>query len=778
MSVTNCEYFVWRRLSFGLSIVLILVASVARGEVSFSRDVRPILSDACFQCHGADQSSRQANLRFDQLGVHSEIAQEAVIVAGNSAASELIVRITSTDPDIQMPPEDFERQLTAAEIRTLRDWIDQGALSTRHWSFVPPSVSRSPLKTRQSTQDWAINTIDHFVFDKLASNGLSPSPLVDHETLARRAALTLTGLPPSPETLNAFLLDNSVNAYDRYLDLLMTSTRYGEHLATIWLDLARYADTDGYQDDEPRIMWRWRDWLIDAINRGMPFDQFTREVLAGDLLSNATPTQILATGFHRNHRTNGEGGSIEEEFRLAYVSDCLETTGTVWLGLTLGCAKCHDHKYDPISQREYFQLFDFFNKTPEKGVYRGNNSPPLLKVPTALQRRKLEMRNLSDGTSADSRSLPQTTSIEAAIPDTMVMADGVNRTTFVLERGQYDQPGEKVRAEVPKSLPPLSPHTPRNRLGLAQWLVDARNPLTARVEVNRIWAVHFGTGLVRTAEDFGSQGEPPSHPELLDWLATELIRHDWDVKKIHRLIVTSATYRQAAAVRDAAFTADPENRWLWRFPRRRLAAEQLRDQALFVSGLLVEQLGGPSVKPRQPEGLWDELAGGSSNAYKDGYQVDHGAGLYRRSLYTFWRRTIPPPSMATFDAPSRESCTARRDRTNTPLQALSLLNDTTYLEAAKQLAISTTQANTATRDDRLRTIFRRALLRSPTQEELSLLQRSYITLKQAFEGDVDSANKLATAGQTDLSPIAVTDLAAYVSVGNILLNLDEFLVVE
>ena len=763
-------------------------AAVRGEEIRFSKDIRPILSDACFRCHGSDESNRRAELRLDRRnGVFAIRQGRTIVVPRQPQASELIRRITSADPDLRMPPAEADRPLTDREIGLFQDWVEQGATWSEHWAYVPPQRPPLPRPVVASggnaAPGWPRNAIDLFVLAQLRREGLLPSPQADRERLARRVALTLTGLPPDPTEVARFVRDRRPDAYDRWVNRLLASPRYGEHAALAWLDLARYADTDGYQDDQPRVMWRWRDWLITALNDGMPFDQFTLDLLAGDLQPNASDWQRLATGFHRNHRTNGEGGSIEEEFRVEYVVDCVETTSTVWMGLTLGCCRCHDHKYDPFSQRDFYRLFAFFNNTPEKGVYRGNGSPPLIKVPTDGQQRRLdELDRLIAAAATDPahrKALQQRRDkLLDQVASTMIMAEGKPRETFILQRGQYDQPGDRVTVGVPSDLSPLPTGAPSNRLGLAQWLVDPDHPVTARVAVNRMWTLHFGSGLVKTPEDFGSQGEPPSHPALLDWLATRFMETGWDVKGLHRMIVTSATYRQASLARPRALVLDPETRYLWRFPRWRLKAEQIRDRALEVSGLLVERLGGPSVKPYQPPGLWNEIAGGSTSAYKDGYQRARGTGLYRRSLYTFWRRTIPPPGMTAFDAPTRETCTARRAHTNTPLQALALLNDVTYLEAARLLGERMLLAG-AKADVRIRAGFRLALSRDPTAEELDLLVRGYRRLYRRFERRPAAAAALARVGDSVSNTIQnEADLAACMAIGNTLLNLDEFVVVE
>ena len=770
--------------------LLLFGTTAVSGErrIDFQRDIRPILSDACFRCHGSDRSRRTSKLRLDrQEGFFGKRDGPPVVIPHAPQQSELIDRITSLDAAHRMPPVESDRQLTSKEIELFRKWVEQGAVWKEHWAFVAPA--KVPLPTSPAgelgapaTRDWARNPIDRFVVSRLRRNGLYPSSEAGLASLARRAAFTLTGLPPDVTDL-ARLKTTDPMAYEGYIDQLLNSPRYGEHAALVWLDLARYADTDGYQDDQPRVMWRWRDWLIDALNQGMPYDQFSTRLLAGDLLPDATDTDRLATGFHRNHRTNGEGGSIAEEFRVEYVVDCVETTATVWLGLTLGCCRCHDHKYDPFSQRDFYGLFAYFNNTPERGVYRGNGSPPLIKVPTTAQQVQLEslnrqIQNAADESKEEGSLQSQRKRLLDQVASTMIMAEGNPRQTFILLRGQYDRAGEKVSAGVPNRLPPLPANAPSNRLGLAEWLFQRQNPVTARVAVNRIWSMHFGTGLVDTPEDLGSQGSPPSHPILLDWLATRFMETGWDVKGLHRLIVTSATYRQSSAVRPTALAVDPQSRLLWRFPRRRLKAEQIRDRALHASGLLVERLGGPSVKPYQPPGLWDEIAGGSTSSYKDGYQRDQGAGLYRRSLYTFWRRTIPPPGMTTFDAPTREVCSARRANTNTPLQALALLNDVAFLEAARLLAQSMVSA-AATPHQRIKKGFQAALSRPPSPAELSLLTSAYVRNLDYFSKDIRAAAALTTIGHTPANTLLETaELATCLTIANTLLNLDEFVVVE
>ena len=942
--------------------------------IEFNRDIRPILSDKCFTCHGPDEANRKTVMRFDKReGAFAELSGgRFAIVPGKPDDSELIRRITAENEAVRMPPVYSGRTLSDREKTLLRRWIGQGAQWQKHWSFLAP---KRPDLPHVENSSWVRNAVDAFVLHRLDVEGLQPAPEADGARLLRRVTLDLTGLPPTPAELDAFVKDDSPKAYEKVVDRLLASPRYGERMAARWLDAARYADTNGYQTDAEREMWRWRDWVIDAFNANMRFDEFTVDQIAGDMLPHPTLDQKIATGFNRNHRGNGEGGIIPEEYAVEYVVDRVETTSTVWLGLTLGCARCHDHKYDPLKQKEFYSVFAYFNNVPERGnAFKYGNSPPFIAAPTRDEQAQLAELDgriatakktfaalqpeieraqrlweqplaggppvdwaLSDGLiaryrldnaltaelfgpearkesekkgnpaardgepvfaagklgraiqldgkayidagdvakfgfydkftlaawvepqAADGAIVSRTTDeddaesygykgyglylkdgkvqgnlvlrwlddalrvetknplrlnawqhvmltydgsrlasgvkiyvdgveqeltvvldemnqefrvanplrIGAAGPNTrfrgsiddvriydrcltpaqaaiVASAQSVNeiaaidsasrtpaqadklrlcfldeyapepvraawkqlrqlhlereqlsdsfptvmvmqeretrRETHVLKRGAYDAPQEKVEPGVPAVLPALPDGAPNNRLGFARWLVDPANPLTARVTVNRFWQMFFGMGLVKTVEDFGSQGEWPTHPELLDWLATEFVQSGWDVKGIVKTIVMSATYRQSSKADAGQLERDPENRLLARGPRFRLPAEMLRDQALAVSGLLVEELGGPSVKPYQPAGLWSEMAGSSD------YPQDHGDKLYRRSLYTFWRRTIPPPSMMNFDAAGREACTVRATRTNTPLQALNLMNDVTFVEASRVLA--------------------------------------------------------------------------------------------
>jgi hypothetical protein len=995
---------------------LFLAWPAAAQKVEFNRDIRPILSDKCFTCHGPDQANRKSPLRLDiESAAKAELGRgRFALVPGNPGRSEVYRRITSENKVLRMPPEYLGRErLKDGEIELIRRWIERGAEYQQHWSLIPPKRP-APPEVRDGSR--VRNEIDRFVLSRLEREGLQPSPEADRATLIRRVALDLTGLPPDPR-------DVQEGEYEAIVDRLLASPRYAEHMAVRWLEAARYADTNGYQTDGPREMWRWRDWVIDAFQRNMPFDRFTVEQIAGDLLPHAALSQKIATAFHRNHRTSAEGGIVDEEFRVEYVADRVDTTGTVWMGLTVGCARCHDHKYDPITQKEYYQLFAFFNNVPEKGfVYNFGNEEPYIKAPLPEQQRRLDeldrqaaeaeakVRSLEGKTARaqrkwerrlkplaweltagqvyhnpleggtrfdgqhfieagkdiakfdyrdpftfaarikpesgdgailsraedyfegqghalylvegklrlhvifrwtdlgmrietaqpvkigewqhvlvtydggmkasgvrmyvdgepqelkvlfdqllwpldhkepfrigagggkrfrgmisdvraynaalsaeeaavvaladpveriavlppESRSRAQAEKLRlcfldvaaprevrrardrletvrkmkqeylASIPTVMVMAERPERRqTFLLKRGAYDAPGEKVEPGVPRVLPPLRPEWPRNRLGLARWLVDRSNPLTARVIVNRFWQMFFGAGIVKTVEDFGSQGEWPTHPELLDWLAVEFMESGWDVKSLLRTIVSSATYRQSSNVTPELLQRDPENRLLARGPRFRLPAEVIRDQALAVAGLLVERTGGPSVRPYQPPGLWQELHGGK------GYEQDHGAGLYRRSLYTYWKRTVAPPNMMNFDAPNRETCVVRQVRTNTPLQALSLMNDVTFVEASRKLAERMMVEGGRSERDRIGWVFRTVLARPPRGDESEVLEQALAKFRSHYAANEADAVALLGQGESPRNlKLDARELAAYTGVASLVLNLDETITKE
>ncbi len=758
-------------------------ADVPRTAIDFQREVRPILSDACFDCHGPDAKTRKAHLRLDVAdgGIFEERDGDTVVSPGKPGESDLVRRITATDPDEKMPPPKHHRQLNAKEINVLSRWVAEGARWQDHWSLIAPRRPSLPSVTRAS---WPGNGIDTFVLARLEKEGLAPAPEADRTTLIRRVTLDLTGLPPTPTEVDGFLADRSPDAYLKLVDRLLQSPRYGERMAVDWLDAARYADTNGFQVDRDREMWPWRDWVVAAFNRNQPFDRFTIEQFAGDLLPNPTLAQRIATGMHRNSMMNEEGGIIAEEFLAESVADRVETTSTVWLGLTVGCARCHDHKYDPLSQKDYYRLCAFFNNTAETGM--GNfgadfkhSAPPLLVLPTPAQQQELNhlaaaIANVDKQKPLNDQLAPlkkERSELEKRLPTMMVMAERPTpRETFVLIRGQYDKKGEKVGPATPVSLPPLPAAAPRNRLGLAEWLVDPRNPLTARVTVNRYWQSYFGVGLVRTTEDFGSQGEAPSHPELLDWLATEFMRSGWNIKWMQRLIVTSATYRQSSRTTLRLRERDPENRLLGRGPRVQLPVEMIRDQALAVSGLLAERLGGPPVKPYHPAGLYEQIVATRANSYQQG----RGPDLYRRSLYTYRKRSVPHPAMLIFDAPFRETCIVRRARTSTPLQALNLMNDPTYVEAARFLAQRMMLEGGTSAEGRIACGFRLAVARSPQPKELEVLAAGFRRMLADFRHDRAAAEELLRIGESPSnSAIDRVELAAYATVASTLLNLDE-----
>ncbi len=673
-----------------LASSLILDSAAHAQSLDFNRDVRPILANKCFHCHGPDAGQREADLRLDlQEGALADLGGYAAIKPGDTEASEAIRRVFSEDDDERMPPADSKLNLSDGEKQTLRRWVAEGAAWEEHWSFVKPVRPRLPTVIRA---EWPRNAIDRFVLARLEAQGLSPSRPVRRETLIRRVSLDLTGLPPTPAEVDAFLADESDEAYERVVDRLLRSPRYGERMAWEWLDAARYADTDGFQGDPTRSMWPWRDWLVRALNDNQPFDQFTIEMLAGDLLDNATEQQIIATGFNRNHMYNGEGGRIAEETRVENVFDRTETTSTVWLGLTMTCARCHDHKFDPITQAEYYSLYAFFNNTSETGRGGRGQAAPARRFLSSDQRHQiaeLDARIPSLETDAEKEALQkQRKEIEENAPMVMVMDElpaEERRTTRILTRGIYDKPEDAVSEATPAALHLFPADAPKNRLELAKWLMSPENPLTARVTVNRYWQSFFGRGLVETTEDFGQTGSRPTHPQLLDWLAVEFVQSGWNVKRLHKTIVMSATYQQSSGLHDSlaetsrAVETDPENKLLWHAPRFRLPAWMLRDQALALSDLLVEQQGGPSVKPYQPDGIWAEATFGQIR-----YQPDAGDKLYRRSLYIFWRRIVGPTMF--FDVGKRQTCEVKPTRTNTPLHALTTLNETAFFEAARAMA--------------------------------------------------------------------------------------------
>ena len=845
--------------------------------IQFNRDIRPILATHCFACHGPDSPARRGGLRLDhrERAIAPAESGRPAIVAEHPEQSELIDRILSNDPDLVMPPPSANKPLLDRQRELLQRWIAQGAKYEPHWALI--SAQRPPLPTVKRI-DWPRNAIDSFILARLESESLVPSPTAVLPTLLRRLSLDLTGLPPTLDEVRRFTTEMeaarkadlaSVPAtsqqedatYRRWVEHFLASPHYGERMAVDWLDAARFADTNGYQVDRDREMFAYRDWVIDAFNRNLPFDQFTIEQIAGDLLPDATFSQKIATGFHRNHMLNEEGGIIPEEFLVEYCADRVETTATVWLGQTFNCARCHDHKFDPFTQRDFYGLYAFFHNVNEQGIgnygahYR-RNAPPFLKLPApeleaklvalkteyeagndeltkidsqltaeqpqweeglratlaatetqatesapkipdeiaSIVKKTLEERSdgekkkltehyqsthavrkpIADKVAALKKQVDET---ENQIPTTLVMEERAEpRETHILVRGVYNKFGDVVTANTPASLPPMNAEFPRNRLGLAKWLVDPANPLPSRIYVNRLWQSVFGVGLVSTAEDFGVQGEQPSHLELLDWLAVEFVQSGWNVKQMLTLMVSSATYRQTSLVTRELQERDPTNRFLARGPRFRLQSEFLRDQALAVSGLLSPKIGGPSVKPYHPTGLYEQVTAGSGT---DKYVEGSGEDLFRRGMYSYWKRSVPQPAMLVFDAPFRETCTLRRPRTNTPLQALNLMNDPTYVEAARFLAVRMLTEAGAELDAQLSHGFQLVLARTPNPMELNVLRRAFQRAQDDYQADQAAATELLKIG-TRRSPeeLEPTRLAAMTMVGTTILNLDESVMKE
>ena len=771
-------------------------------EISFSRDIRPVLSGKCFKCHGPDEKSREADLRLDR---RKDAIDYAAIAPGEPGKSTLLERITTDDPDLRMPPG--SDPLSKKQIEAIRDWIQAGAKYEQHWAYVKPKADIPP---KISHNDWLrTNPIDNFVQARLVEKRLKPSPPAEPAVLLRRLSLDLVGLPPTIEQIVAFEHDPSDSNYEAAVDRLLASKHFGEKWALHWLDLARYADSNGYQHDDLRTMWPYRDWVINALNKDLPFDEFTIEQLAGDLLPNPTRDQLIATGFHRNVPTNFSGGSKVNEVRADVLHDRVSTTGQVWLGMTMECCQCHDHKFDPISQVDYYKVYAYFNQAvPElsmKGprmfrkVFTGADVPVVTspkdaarvkaiteqitleaaalenaRPATLKEQDKWEKEFLASGrgenipeerfylrdalrilqtTPREKRSEQESLRVRALlfydhrftgpyekaidrlkeareklVSRTMVMKDSPRPVaTRVFLRGNYMTLGQRVEAGVPDILSPIRPNLPANRLGLARWLVHPDNPLTARVTVNRLWAEIFGQGIVTTPEDFGMQSAPPTHPELLDWLAIEFVRQNWSMKKIIKTIVMSSTYRQTTAVSATVIAKDPSNQLLARGPRFRLSGEIIRDNLLAVSGLLSNKIGGPSVYPPQPEGLWKEISGADIKLYP----LSKGDDRYRRGLYTFLRRGNPNPMLLNFDGSNRSACVVKRDRSNTPVQALSLLNGPTFVDAAHALAKWIDQAE-GDETQKIISAFRRAVARKPTGAEVAALRALYRKHKDWF----------------------------------------------
>lgn len=742
-----------------------LVVSKTRGdEPRFNRDILPILAENCFACHGFDEAAREADLRLDtEAGAIGEKGETGVVIPGQPQESDLIARIVSADADTLMPPPDSGKRLTPDQIATLRRWVANGAKYEGHWSFVLPRKGEPPVVPD------ADHPIDRFVQRRLVDANQEPAELADPATLIRRVSLDLTGLPPTLAELDAFesaWRKSPELAWAELVERLLRSPHYGERWGRWWLDQARYADSNGYSVDAPRSIWKYRDWVIEALNEDMPFDQFTIEQLAGDLLPNSTQAQNVATGFHRNTQINQEGGIDREQFRIDSVFDRVGTTGTVWLGLTIGCAQCHDHKFDPIEQKEFYQLFAFLNDqdeptiktyapdldvaavTAERHAAEGQlkqffkqhadelsawekslgevqrsklngEAQKSLKVATEKRRfsQTLSLFRVSPLAGAQafaeaSRIYDQRSKTLNDAPTTMVLRERSEpRKSTIFVKGDFTRPAEEVSPGTPKILHALNAENGRaNRLDLARWITSPNNPLTARVIVNRVWQQYFGRGLVATENDFGLLGARPSHPDLLDWLAVEFIDRGWSMKEMHRLIVTSHTYRQSSVVTPEARLADPDNEWLGRQNRLRLDAEIIRDVALTASGLLASKRGGPPVFPPIPDGVMGQ------GQVKRSWKVSPGEDRFRRGLYTFVYRATPPPSLSVFDAPDGFSSCTRRNRSNTPLQSLTLMNDASFFEFAESLEV-------LIQSDGLEAAFRRCTSRRPVPEELAVLKR-------------------------------------------------------
>ena len=812
---------------------LIQAAEKGTTKVAYTRDILPILSANCFNCHGPDGKARKSGLRLDEfVGATKELKTGAIgIVPKDPKASEAMVRILSQKDD-RMPPKEFGKTLTPREIDLLKRWIEEGAEYQKHWAFTAPI---RPIVPKVNDSKWVRNPIDAFVLNRLTELKFAPTSEADRYALARRAAIDLTGLPPSLDLVDKFVKDPSSDAFEKYVDQLLASKTYGERWAAVWLDLARYADSNGFADDRLRTIWSYRDWVIEAINDNLPFDQFTIEQLAGDLLPNPTQKQILATGFHRNTLTNDEGGTSDEEFRVAAVVDRVNTTTQVWMGLTMACAQCHNHKYDPLTQEEYYKLFAILNQTTDND--QGDNSPlitlatkeqleqkahlekeaadldkqlhrtdPALdaaqekweketakdKLPKNIQTvlaievakrglaQKEEVKKYFRSIAPEVKesrdklagSRKQLADLNAKIPTSPIMKElpkDQQRKTNILVRGNFLEKDREVSPGFPAIIPPLPEKTEPNRLALANWLMTPSNPLTARVAVNRYWEQLFGRGLVDTPEDWGLRSKPPLQPELLDWLATEFIAQKWDVKKLLKMMVTSATYRQGSKVTPELLERDPENQYFARGPRFRSSAEVIRDQSLFVSGLLSPKMYGAPVRPIRPRLGLASAFGGSTD-----WDTSPGEDRHRRALYTEWRRTTPYPSMTTFDATSRNVCTVSRPRTNTPLQALVTLNDPVYVEAAQALARRIVKEGGDSLESRLKYAFRVALTRPPSEAELTRLTDLFKKTQEKFAKTPKEAESLAS---DPLGPIPkemnAIDLAAWTVVSNVLLNLDE-----
>ena len=755
------------RLPLSWLAVLALAGYANAEPVRFNRDVRPILSDNCYACHGPDEAARKARLRLD---VRADAMD--VLAPGKIDDSELVARIFDTDADFIMPPPESHKKLTATQKETLKRWVTEGAEYQGHWAYEQPVKPAIPAD---------VNPVDHLVGQRLAAIGLKPSPPADPRTLARRLSFDLVGLPPTPGDVDALAADPSPAAYAKYVDDLLASAHYGERMAIGWLDAVRFADTIGYHSDNPHNVWPYRDYVIKSFNDNKPFDRFTVEQLAGDLLPDATAETRVASAFNRLLLTTAEGGAQAKDYEARMLADRVRAVGTVWLGQTLGCCQCHDHKYDPVLQREFYAMGAFFADLQEPIIGRRE---PGMAVPSPEQEQRLaELRAAADGAkkvaalvgpAAGEAAAKTLANFDASLPRVLVSVTMAKpRTVRVLPRGNWmDESGEVVQPAVPGYLANgLTPPEGKRltRLDLAHWVVDAKNPLTARVFVNRLWAQFFGVGLCKSLEDLGSQGEWPPHLELLDALAIEFVESGWDIKHLVRLIVTSRVYQQSSVASPAMLTRDPANRLLARQSRYRLPAELVRDNALSIAGSLNPEVGGPSVRPYQPEGYWENL-----NFPRRTYAADRGADQYRRGLYTWWQRSFPHPSMLAFDAPTREECSAGRTESNIPQQAMVLLNDPTYVEAARTFAARIIADGGADTDARITWAFRRAVQREPRPEERKVIAALVTKQRTEYTANRPAAEALVTVGQSPAPENAdVVELAAWTNVARVILNMHE-----
>ena len=735
--------------------------------VSYNFHIRPILSDRCFKCHGPDATHREAYLRLDipdsAYAPLTTTKGAFALIPGKPEESELYKRISSEDLTYRMPtPESHLQPLNEYEIKLFRKWIRQGARYEPHWAFIAPVKPGLPAV---EDKKWAKNEIDYFILKRIEEKGLYPNDEADKERLLKRVYLDLTGLPPSIEKMDQFLADNNPDAYQKVVDELLQTPQYGEKMGLHWLDVARYADSYGYQDDNIRTQWPWRNWVIHAFNKNLPYDQFLKWQIAGDMLPNANKENILATGFFRNHKYTEEGGVVPEEYRVEYLIDKTKTFSKGLLGITMECAQCHDHKFDPFSQKDYYSLFAFFNNTKEVG-YEGDVSQSKPAKNPILTISNEDRQNL----------LSFIQSKDTARLNVSVMGElDTLRKTYILNRGAYDHPGEQV---VPSAVPAVmkfdTTKFARNRLGLAEWTVDKNNPLTARVFVNQVWQEIFGKGFVKTTGDFGMQGELPSHPELLDWLAVDFMEHGWDIKRLIKQMVTSATYRQSADVTKEHAQKDPGNIYLARANRTRLKAELVRDLYLSSSGLLVKTIGGPSVKPYQPSGMWEATTSGRGVLAT--YKQDHGENLYRRGMYTFIKLTVPPPGMMMFDASNRDQCEVKRLQTNTPLQALIMMNDPAVLEASRVFS-ERLMSESSSMPDKITEAFRRIICRKPTDKERNILTGYYEEQLKAFQQKKLDASGTLQVGEYEMTKgLDDNQTAALMKVIGIVYNLEEAIV--